>query len=145
MSGILGTNANLSQDITLLSQIAILLILLVGYKSVKDKKLLSHGRTMTAAVILHTLTIVPVMIPSFILYFDVLLTSPFSPGILITWIHVIVGLLAELLGVFLVSEWRFRPLSTMTCIKRKRVMGPLLMMWTSASILGIAFYVYYYL
>jgi hypothetical protein len=144
MSGILGTKAEFSQDITLLSQIAILLILIVGYKSVKDKKLQSHGQIMFAAVMLHTLTIILVMIPSLILNFDVLLGS-FNPGILITWIHIIVGLLAELLGIFLVLEWRFRPLSTMTCIKRKKIMGPLFLMWTSATILGIAFYAYYYL
>jgi hypothetical protein len=145
MSGFLGTTAELPQDITLLSQIAILLILIVGYKSVKDKKLQSHGLIMTAAVILHSLTIFLVMIPSFIIYFDVLLTSPFSTGILITWIHVIVGILAELLGVFLVLGWRFRPQLIKICIQRKRIMWPLLILWTLASILGIGFYVYFYL
>jgi membrane-associated HD superfamily phosphohydrolase len=145
MPGILGTNANLSQDLTFLSQIAILLILFVGYKYVKEKKFRTHGRLMTIAVILHSITIFWVMIPSFIIYFDILVSNIFTPGVIITWIHAIVGLLAEVFGLFLIIEWRFRPPPKMICARRKWMMRPLFLLWTLALILGIAFYSYYYL
>lgn len=145
MSGILGTKADLPQDITLLSQIALLLILIVGYKLIKDKKLKTHGLIMSIAVLLHTITIFMVMIPSFIIHFDTLLKNAFSLGVIITWIHALAGITAELLGIVLIFEWKFQPPPKMTCIKRKWMMRPLFMLWTLALMLGIAFYMYYYL
>jgi hypothetical protein len=104
-----------------------------------------HGLIMTSSVLLHTLTIFLVMIPSFVLYFDVLLKRTFSFGVIITWIHTIVGIVVEVLGIILVLQWKFRSLSKMTCAKRKWMMRPLFMFWTLALISGIAFYMYYYL
>lgn len=145
MLGFLRTGANLPQDITLISQIAILLLLILGYKYVKEKKLKTHGLIMTIALILHTLTILFVMIPSFIIYFDVLLRNVFSLGSIITLVHAIAGILAELFGIILVFEWRFRSPPNMKCAKRKWMMRLLFALWTLALILGIGFYFYYYL
>jgi len=145
MSGILGTKASLIYDINLLLQIAILLLLLLGYKFKRDKNLMRHGLTMAVAVILHTIAILLVMIPSFITYFGILLRDTASPGVTITWVHAIMGILAEILGIFLVAIWRFRPQPKMACAKWRWLMKPLLALWTFALILGIAFYAYYYL
>lgn len=117
----------------------------MGYKYIKEKQLKMHGLIMTSAVLLHTLTIFLVMIPSFVLYFDILLKRAFSLGVIITWIHAIVGIAVEVVGIILVLQWRFRSPSKMTCAKRKWIMRPLFMFWTLALILGIVFYIHYYL
>jgi hypothetical protein len=132
------------QDITFLSQIGILLFLVVGYKFIKDRKLKTHGLIMTAAIAVHSITIFLVMVPSFITYLDVLTRTSFSPIGIITLIHVITGILTEILGIFLIVQWRFRPPPKMTCVKRKWLMTPLFILWVFTLILGIAFYIYYY-
>lgn len=145
MPGILGTKAGLLQDIALLTQIVVIFILNMGYKYVRDKKLRTHGRTMAVAVTLHTITILLVMVPSFITNSGTFLMSVFSPMVFVTWIHIFVGTLSEILGIFLIAEWRFRPPPKMTCAKRRQIMKPLFTLWTFSLTLGIAFYVYYYL
>jgi hypothetical protein len=132
------------QDITFLSQIAILLILIAGYIFVRDRKLKTHGLIMAVAVALHTITIFLVMVPSFVTYLDVLPMVTLSPIIIITLIHAIPGILTEVLGLILIVEWRFRPSPNMTCVKRKWLMTPLFMLWVFTLITGIIFYGYYY-
>lgn len=123
-------------------QIAVLFLLLIGYKFVREGKLRRHGLTMSAAVILHVAFILLVMVPSFVTFFGAL-ADVTSPGVIITWIHVLTGIYATVVGIYLVSAWRFQ--SESTCMRRKNRMKPLLVLWTIALILGIAFYAYYYL
>jgi len=132
------------QDITFLSQVATLLILIAGYKFVRDKKLKTHGLIMTVATFLHTFTIFWVMVPSLLTYLDGLLMTALSPIVLVLVIHVIAGIVTEILGVFLIVEWRFRPPPNMTCATKKWLMKPLIILWAFALILGMAFYIYYY-
>lgn len=132
------------QDITFLSQIAILLLLIVGYKFVRNRKLKTHGLIMTVAVALHTITIFLVMVPSFVSSLEVLQRVTLSPIIIITVIHAITGIVTEVLGLFLIAEWRFRPPPNITCVKKKWLMAPLLLLWTFTLIMGIVFYIYYY-
>ena len=140
--GILGTGAGLPNDITLLMQIAILLLLLLGYIYKRSGKLRKHGLIMGSAVILHLITIFAVMIPSFAINFS-LLREP-SVGVIVTWIHVIIGATAIALGTRLVLSWRFSN-EVAECRKNKKVMRPLLVLWAASLILGIAFYFIYYL
>jgi hypothetical protein len=144
MSGFLGTLAGVIIDFTLLLQIVILVVLVVGYKFKMDKKLRKHGMTMSAAVILHVISILTIMIPSMLKYSDLLLIDISSTPVIVTWIHATIGLLAATLGMFLVIEWRFRPPPEMRCAKRKRLMKPLLILWILALLLGITVYIYAY-
>ncbi|UCH02070.1 MAG: hypothetical protein JSV20_09730 [Candidatus Bathyarchaeota archaeon] len=110
----------------------------------RDKKLKTHGLIMTVAVSLHTFTILWVMVPSLITYLGGFFTNALTPIVLVLMIHTIAGIVTEMLGVFLIVEWRFRPPPNMTCATKKWLMRPLITLWTFALILGIAFYVYYY-
>jgi len=144
MSGLLGTGARFEVDIIFLLEIAVLAILIVGYNYKKNKKLRTHGLTMTTAVILHTAAILTVMIPSVVMYGGLFLAEITNPGVILTLIHIFAGSIADAIGIFLVAEWRFRQPPKMTCIKRKRLMKPLLGLWILALILGVVFYVVYY-
>jgi len=143
MSGILGTNAALPIDINLILQIAVLLLLVLGLKFERDGKLFRHGVTMSSAVILHLSAALLVMFPSFIRYFG-MLTTVYSLGVIITWAHVVAGLSAMILGIYIVAMWRFQTHPKMNCASRKRLMKPTLVLWILTLILGISFYVYYY-
>lgn len=143
MSGFLGTRADPLKDLNLIMQVAILIVLLVGYIFKKDGKLMKHGVAMSTAVMLHTILIFLVMIPSLVLNSALLLEfSQF--GVIITWIHVLAGIFAEISGLYLVGMWRFRSPPFMNCVKKKKLMKPLLILWVLALILGIMFYIYYY-
>jgi uncharacterized membrane protein YozB (DUF420 family) len=146
MLGLLGTKAPLVSDISLLLEISILIVLFVGRRYAKKGKYKTHGFIMTSAVTLHALTILLVMTPSFALFVDVLGSDPAILGLIgtiIVSIHVPAGLVAEILGVLFVAQWGFKP--TIGCIKRRRLMLPLFLLWALSSILGIAIYAVYFL
>lgn len=108
MPGIFGTKASLLSDVNLLLQIAVLFLLLTGFKLARGKKLEMHGLTMATALILHTAAILLVMIPSLVINFGAL-ANVSSLGVVITLIHVTLGIVTEATGIFLVVAWRLAP------------------------------------
>jgi len=144
MLGIFGTKAGLIYDITLIFQIVILILLLVGIKYAKNKRLRSHGLITAAATGLHTVFILAVMVPSLIINFGILIEYPINLGIVITWIHIALGISVETLALFIVAKWGFRT-SMVACAKRRKLMKPLWRLWLVTTALGVSFYVYYYI
>jgi hypothetical protein len=139
MAGFLG-KAPLTSDIALFLEIAIIIALFVGrYKFARNKRFRAHGFTVTAAVGLHALTILLVMIPRFISW-GLLFTDFFSPTIIITWIHAPLGLAVLILGVYLVLVWRFQDPGA-SCYKRARLMRPLWLLWVLNLVLGLLIYI----
>ena len=140
MAGFLG-KAPLTSDVALFLEIAIIIALFVGrYKFARNKRFRAHGLTVTAAVGLHALTILLVMIPRFIASWDLLFTDISSPTYLITWIHAPLGLAILILGVYLVSVWRFQDPDA-TCFKRAKLMRPLWLLWVFNLVLGLLIYI----
>ena len=145
MSGILGTKAPLLYDLNFILQIAIVFLISVSYLLKRKKKYVKHGAIMTSAVIVHTALILFVMGPSFIIHFGSLVSLPINLGIIVTWIHAFLGIISMILGVFIVTKWNFRNPTRLTCIQRKKWMKPTMITWVIALILGIGFYIFYYL
>jgi hypothetical protein len=140
MAGFLG-KAPLTSDIALFLEIAIIIALFVGrFKFARNKRFRAHGLTLTAAVGLHAINILLVMIPSFAVSLDILLKDFFSPAIIITWVHAPLGLAILILGVYLVSVWRFQSPEA-TCYKRARLMRPLWLLWVFNLVLGLLLYI----
>jgi uncharacterized membrane protein YozB (DUF420 family) len=146
MPGLLGTNAPLISDVSLVIEVAILIVLFVGRSYAKKGILRTHGFIMTGALTLHALNILLVMTPSFAFFTEILSSDPNKLGIIgtsIVLIHVPIGITAEILGILNVAQWGFKP--AIGCIKRRRLMLPLFLLWTLSSILGITMYAIYYL
>ena len=144
MLGFLGTKASPQYVINLILQITILILLIIGRRLAKDRKLLTHGRAMGTLLVLHTVAILLIMFPSFVINFSAL-GHISDPKVIVTWIHIIVGSSTEALGVFLVSKWRFQPKSVADCAKRRKFMQPTFTLWALSATLGIIFYAVYYL
>ena len=88
MAGFLG-KAPLTSDIGLVLEIAGLLLLFVArYKFARSGKTVAHGYTVTAALVLHAISVTVVMIPSFTRSLDILISDFFSPAIIATWVHI---------------------------------------------------------
>jgi uncharacterized membrane protein YozB (DUF420 family) len=143
--GLLGTNALLLIDVNLILQIVTLIILGVSfyYKTQKNYKL--HGSLMGVAVILHIITFVAVMGRRFRENFDIFTTATSELSIQTAWIHIVPGIIALILGIFLVSVWAYRPSNVAGCFKRKRIMDVTIALWLISLIFGIATYFLTYL
>ena len=126
-------------NVSFVLQIVILFLLILGLPLARGfgvkKNLMRHGYLTVLALILHTLLIFIVMIPSFGNGFGELgeLSFPYS---LTVWSHVILGTAAEVLGILVVGFWVSKPLSNMACIRVKKLMLPLFVIWTLAIVNG---------
>lgn len=130
---------------TLAIQIAVFVLLIVGYQFKRQLQYRKHGTVMTSAVIVHAISIFVVMIPSFsaVVSPTFLLPEPhqlvYGAGI----IHAAAGVLAFLLGLWLVVAWRFER-NVKRCLRRKKVMWITLGLWLLALVLGIVLFAVFY-
>jgi uncharacterized membrane protein YozB (DUF420 family) len=122
-------------------QIAVLILLLCAIWLKRTKKFRQHGITMLAAVVLHTVTILAWMIPSF--------SSLFSPSTSISLadvltvaiiVHAFTGIAAAILGIWIVASWRLKT-DMKSCFAKKSAMRVTITMWLIALAIGIILYV----
>jgi uncharacterized membrane protein YozB (DUF420 family) len=143
--GFFNPKAPFTADINLLFQIFILILLVGGVAIARlRRKFREHGATMGIAVTLNTLSIITVMIPS-LLSFRGLLSNPFSHPALVAISHVVLGILVELLGIWLVVTWAVHRRDLIACVKRKNAMSATVLLWVIELLLGIYIYVMLYL
>ena len=104
-----------------------------GQNSKKNFKL--HGYSTVAALVLHTIIILIVMIPSFTSGFNEFGELTLFNSITV-WSHVVLGTIAEILGIVLVGAWLRRDSSKMACVQWKKWMVPTFIIWTISIING---------
>jgi len=133
--------APLTSDVGLLLEIAVTVALISGrFAFARKGRVRAHGFALTVAVVLHCISVPLIMIPSFLISLNVLLTNLLSPVIIITWIHMPIGLAVLFLAIYLVVDWRLREVSA-TCYKRSGLMRSLWLLWIFSLILGYLLYV----
>ncbi|MCW4034361.1 MAG: hypothetical protein NWF03_03245, partial [Candidatus Bathyarchaeota archaeon] len=122
MLGIFGTGAYLQTDINLILQVAMFVVIGISlfYKSKKKFKI--HGQTMGIALVLHIITFLAVMLPSFTDAYSYFTEYTSDLGVQTMWIHAVPGAITLILGLFLVVTWALRPSNVAACSKRKRIM-----------------------
>jgi len=139
MAGFLGKAPGTS-DIGLFLEIGVTVALLVGrFVFARKGRIRAHGFALTVAVVLHCISVPVIMVPSFAVSLNIFLANLLSPVVIITWIHVPIGVTVLVLGLFLVLEWRFRA-PNLTCYRRTRLMRPLWLLWVFSLILGYLLY-----
>jgi len=145
LSGIFGTNAFLITDLTLLIQIAAF-VLLLGAMIYKTKnKFKIHGSIMGVALIVHFISFLIGMGPSFVQGFGFLATETMQLGVQTLWVHALSGALSLALGFFLVVAWISRTSEIKSCFRRKRLMDATILFWAISLIFGIATYMAFYI
>lgn len=144
MAGLLGTNALLQTDINLILQIVMFLIIFMGYFYKRKRKFKIHGGIMGIAVVLHVISFLTVMGPSFSTSYDYFIGDIFKLGVLTIWIHIIPGIIAMIMGIVLVAAWAINFSNIAGCIKRKRIMDVTVLLWFLSLIFGIASYIVFY-
>ena len=126
-------------DASLVLQVAVFFLLILGLPFVKGigtkKNFMIHGYLTVFALILHFIGTFIVMIPSFGSGFAGLSELSFLSSF-IFWLHVILGTVAPILGFIVVGFWVSKPLSNMACLKMKKMMMPLLIIWAISLVFG---------
>ncbi len=100
---------------------------------------------MAAAVVMHAVSILAVMIPSFfsIISINAVLPEPHDLVYSLGAIHAVAGISAFLLGVWLVAAWRFSK-NVQGCLRRKKFMLATLAVWFTAVGLGFVLFAIFY-
>jgi uncharacterized membrane protein YozB (DUF420 family) len=118
MEGFLGTHAGFLADLNLVIQVAMGVALIFGAFLARAKRFASHGICQSIVLVLNALMIGLVMWPSF--YSQVLPKLPKRFGrrfYAVATIHGVLGVLAEILGLYIVmvagtgilpKSWRFQ-------------------------------------
>ena len=126
-------------NISLVLQIVILFLLILGLPFVKGvgvkKNLLKHGYLTILALILHSILIFIVMLPVFTNGIGELGGLSFLAALTV-WSHAILGTVAEILGIVIIGFWVSKPLSSMNCLRTKKIMLPLFIIWTISIVNG---------
>ena len=118
MEGFLGTHAGIRADLNLTIQIAMGVALISGASLARAKRFVAHGICQTVVMVLNLVMICFLMWPSF--YLHVLPRLPRRLGkrfYAVATIHGVLGVLAEILGLYIVliagtnilpETWRFK-------------------------------------
>jgi uncharacterized membrane protein YozB (DUF420 family) len=142
--GILGTQAHLGADLNIIFQVITfaLIILSIFYKN--KKKFIIHGQLMLIAIVIHIISFFVVMGPVFFTDFEGFVTFVSYIEVQTMWIHAIPGIIAMILGTFLVIMWGLNPKNLAACSKRKRIMDITIILWIVSLIFGIITYMLFY-
>ena len=144
MAGLFGTSAVLITDVNLLIQIISFLVLLISLFYKFKGKIKNHGYLMGFAVVLHFISFIIAMGPSFFDGFDFFIDSTDVFGVQAMWIHSIAGGVALILGFYLVIAWIINLSNVAGCAKRKRIMDITIILWAISLLFGIVTYLSFY-
>jgi len=118
----------------------VVLALLIGAIFLKSKnKYRQHGIVMFSAVVLHIVSILAVMVPSFRAYVGPGVINFSDIWAIVTFVHVSTGLIAVLVCIWLVGSWHLKT-DIKQCFRKKRFMDATLILWLLSILLGIMLY-----
>lgn len=85
------------------------------------------------------------MAPSYVKYFNLVLSEFYAPGIIITNVHVILGITTGILATYIVALMKLDLPERFRVERVKLLMRTTLTLWTLTFILGVSFYAWYFL
>jgi uncharacterized membrane protein YozB (DUF420 family) len=142
--GLFNANAPLLSDVSLVFQIIVVFFLVLGFLIARVRRRFArHGIVMAAALVLHTISIILVMIPS-LLRMGGLFQNLLNHLALIFVLHASLGVLVEGLGICFVAVWIHGGMSAKSCFGRRRLMQATIALWFGSLVIGICGYILFY-
>lgn len=144
--GFLGTGATFGADLNLFVQILMGVALLTGSLLAKQKRYKAHGICQTTVLLLNLLMIALVMWPSFHQQVEPVFPRVFRRSYFaVATIHAGLGMLAELVGLYIVMVAATHILPQRLCFKRwKPWMRTELVLWWVVLLSGAGTYYVWY-
>ena len=132
-------------NVSLSLQVVILFLLILGLPLARgpsgQKNFMRHGYSTLAALVLHTILILIVMIPTLVGGANEFVALTILSSITV-WSHVVLGTAAEILGVLLVAAWLLKGPSKMTCALWKKWMMPTFIIWVVSIVNGALVHIF---
>jgi hypothetical protein len=126
-------------NVSLILQVVILFLLILGLPLVRGantkKNLMWHGYLTVVALLLHTILIFLVMVPSFSNGFGEL-GGLSVLDFFTVWSHAVLGTVAEVLAIILIVPWLYKRPSKMVCARMKKWMMPTFIIWVITIVNG---------
>ena len=126
-------------NVSLALQIVILFLLVLGLPFFRGqsnrKNFMLHGYSTVLALVLHTILIFLVMIPSFKSGLGELGGLSLFDSVTV-WSHVVLGTAAEVFGIILVASWLIHGPARMACVRWKKWMAPIFIIWVISIVNG---------
>ncbi len=131
-------------NVSLILQIVILFLLILGIPLVRSatnkQNLMRHGYFTLAALVLHTVLIFIVMVPTFVNGLGELGGLSFLASLTV-WSHEVLGTVAEVLAIIIIVPWMYKGPSRMWCARMKKWMMPTFIIWVIAIVNGTIIHV----
>ena len=128
---------------SLIVQVALLILVTVGWLIARRRRYAKHGRLMAVAFATHVATVMVVMIPSLAASRGMFLYS-INSLVLVAGAHAILGSLALGLGFIIVGRWLLNRLNIKSCLKKKGQMRISLIVWLATLAFGVYSYFLFY-
>jgi len=126
----------------LIIQIAISIALVLDYFLLRKENLKRHGALMTSAFAVNTVSIVAVMLPPFLGQTTEILENVLETESLLFLSHHVLGLIAEILGGFLVLRWVLKTFNESFC-RGKTLMRATIGTWLFSILLGFVLFAWH--
>ena len=130
-------------NVSLIFNVVVLFLLILGLPLVRDaamgvnvkENFIRHGYLAFAALVIETVLIFVVMVPSFFRGLGSLGELSILDSVNV-WSHIVLGTAAEVLGLIIVVPWLYKRPSKLTCGKRIKWMMPIFILWVIVVVTG---------
>jgi hypothetical protein len=126
-------------NVSFILQIIILFLLILGLPffrgQINRKNFILHGYSTVFALVLHTVLIFLVMIPSFTNGLGELAGLSLFDSLTV-WSHAVLGTVAEGLAIIMVVSWLSKGPLQLACSRWKKWMMPLFIVWVISIVNG---------
>jgi uncharacterized membrane protein YozB (DUF420 family) len=130
--------------ISLIFQVGVFILLLGGYILKQMQKLWLHGVVMLVALVLHSISIGAIMLPSFVSgIIPFIASAPIDAIMVLSIVHAITGIVAPVLAIWIVASWRLQR-SMEHCMPKKIWMKSTFAVWLIALLSGFVMYLSFY-
>lgn len=128
----------ISPQVNAMLQLIILGLLIAGIGMKWRKKFSLHGIILLVAVILNLFSFVLIMLPS-LLRMEIIIVQPLQAVSIVTLTHSSLGLVAIIMGIWLVASWHLQP-SLKICFRNKKLMRLTSVLWLVVLLMGFVLY-----
>ena len=137
-------SAPFESSLNLVFHIAILGLIVTGFTFARKKKFNIHEKWMFTAIVLVAISFFAWMAPSYIKNLNLVVSDFYTPGIIITNIHVLMGVTTGVLALYIIARMKFDLPERFTIKKIKPLMRTTFTLWLLTFFFGVLFYVYYF-